>query len=98
MRTRKAKGLRFAAFVFLHVVLDAEARAGSRIHLLRCVDGVLQLGDAIFHLGELFFDLILEVADFLLGHLERGLVELSLLISQDRHHYLPSMWLKRRGL
>src|SRR5690349_12018777 len=83
------RSLRLAPLVLVHVVTDAEARAGGGVHLLRGVDCVLQLGDAVFHLRQLLFDLILELADFLLRHLKRGLIELPLLIAEDRHRSHP---------
>src|SRR5438067_1689514 len=93
-----AAPLRFATLVLFHVVADAEARAGGRVHLLRGVDRVLELGDAVFDLGELLLDLILQIADLLLRHLKCGLVELSLLISENRHSLPPKRTPERRGL
>src|SRR5438132_14404676 len=90
--------LRFATLVIFHVVVDAEARAGGGVHLLRGVDRVLELGDAVFDLGELLLDLILQIADLLLRHLKCSLVELSLLISENRHSLPPKRTPERRGL
>src|SRR4051794_468777 len=77
--------LRLAAFFVVHVVVDAEAGAGGGVHLLGGVDRVLQLGDPVLHLGQLFLDLVLQVADLLLRNLKRRLVELALLIGDDWH-------------
>src|SRR5438270_2952769 len=92
-----APPLRFATLVLFHVVADAEARAGRGVHLLRGVDRVLELGDAVFDLGELLLDLILQIADLLLRHLKCGLVELSLLISENRHSLPPKRTPDWRG-
>src|ERR1700693_1663797 len=75
-----------AVFLF-HVIRDAEARAGGGVHLLGGVDGVLQFRDSIFDLGELFFDLVLQIVDLLFRLLENPLVELALLIAQNRHRW-----------
>jgi hypothetical protein len=80
----------FAAVFVVHVVVDAEAVARCGVHLLRGVDRVLQLGDAILHLGQLFLDLVLQVADLLLRHLKRCFVKLALLVGQNRHLMPPS--------
>src|SRR5207253_2311362 len=90
-KRRSAPALRLAALVVVHVVGDAEARAGGGVHLLGGVDRVLQLGDPILHLRQLLFDLVLEIADLLLRDLERRLVELALLIGDDRHRFTPSV-------
>src|ERR1043165_139830 len=88
---RRSMALRLATFFFVHVVGDAEAQAGGRVHLLRRVDRVLELGDAVLDLGQLLLDLILQIADLLLRDLKRGLVELALLIAEDRHSLPPKI-------
>ena len=70
---------------FFDVVGHSETRTGGGVHLFGGVDGVLQFGDSIFDLRQLFFDLFLQFTDFLFGDLLRRLVELALLIGQDRH-------------
>src|SRR5438105_7739558 len=90
-----------ASFFLFHVVGDAEAGAGGGVHLLGGVDGVLQFGDSFLDLGEFFFDLVLQIVDLLFRLLENPLVELTLLIAQDRHrwHTLRTLgWPKRGGL
>src|SRR5436305_9302898 len=64
------------------VVGDAEAHAGRVIHLARGLLGVLELGEAVFHLGKLLFDQAVELFHPLPGHGEGVLVELSLLIGE----------------
>src|ERR1043166_2906166 len=88
-KSRFLEPLRLSTLVLVHVVGDAEARAGGGVHLLGGVDRVLELGDAVFDLGQLLFDLILQIADLLLRDLERRLVKLSLLIAEDRHALPP---------
>src|SRR5205085_1258659 len=80
--------LRLAGFFIFHVVVDAEAGAGGGVHLLGGVDRVLQLGDPVLHLCQLFLDLVLQVADFLLRNLKRRLVKLALLIGDNWHSFL----------
>src|SRR5262245_27729066 len=85
---RKRSGRRrlaLAALFIFQVIGHAEAGAGGGVHLLGGVDRVLQLRNAVLHLGQLFFDLILQIRDLLLRDLKRGLVELLLLIGDDRH-------------
>src|SRR5688500_6314072 len=72
---RKRLGL--TALVVIEIVGHAEASAGGGVHLLRGVDRGLQLGDPVLDLRQLFLDRVLEIVDLLLGHAERGLVELS---------------------
>src|ERR1051325_783840 len=84
-RRNSQRRLCLSTFLGIHVVVDAEAVARCGVHLLRRVDRALQLGDAILHFRQLFFDLILQIVDLLLRHLKCGLVELSLLIGQNRH-------------
>src|SRR6059058_527720 len=78
----------FPALFILEIVGETEAGAGGGVHLLRRIDRVLQFGDAVLHLGQLFLDLILQIRDLLLRHLKRCLVELLLLIGDDRHSSL----------
>ena len=73
----------------VQIVRDAEAVTGGFVHLLRGVDGVLQLGDAVFHLRQFLLDFFFEILHFLLGHLQGAFVELSLLLGQNRHGRKP---------
>src|ERR1043166_9101236 len=88
---RSAGALRLTALLLVEIVRDAEAGAGGAVHLLRGIDRVLQLGNAILDLRKLLFDLILQIADLLLRHLQSRLVELALLIRDHCHlKALPS--------
>src|SRR5688572_28720659 len=82
---RIARPLRLTALIVIEIVGHAQARTGRGVHLLGGVDGGLQLGNPVLHLGQFFLDGILEIVDLLLGHAERGLVELSLLVCQNGH-------------
>ncbi|PYQ36140.1 MAG: hypothetical protein DMF57_01010 [Acidobacteria bacterium] len=52
-----------------------------------CLEALMafQIGDAIFDFAQLFFDLFLQFVDLLLGYLQGVLIELALLIREDRH-------------
>src|SRR5450755_156756 len=86
---RRKRALRVRAFFVLEIIGNAEAVAGGGIHLLGGVDRALQLRDLVLDLGELFLDPVLQVADLLFGDLQRCFVELTLLISQNRHSRPP---------
>src|SRR3954465_13769868 len=58
---RSAGALRVTALLLVEIVVDPEAGTGGGVHLLRGVDRVLQLGDAILDLGKFLFDPILQI-------------------------------------
>src|SRR5436190_1552787 len=73
------------ALLFFQIVRHAKARAGGGVHLLGGVDCFLQLGDAVLDLRQLLVDLFLEIVNLRSGDLQNVLVELPLLIRQNRH-------------
>src|SRR5688500_4153076 len=82
---RVRRSLRLTALLVIEIVGHAQASAGRGVHLLGSVDGGLQLGNPVLHLGQLFLDGVLEIVDLLFGHAERGLVKLALLVCQNGH-------------
>src|SRR5690349_6191750 len=75
-------------FLFLEIVGDAEAHAGGVVHLARRLLGVLELGETVLDLRELFQDQRFEVVDLPLRDRERVFVEL-LLLRRKAHAPLP---------
>src|SRR5436305_305000 len=94
MRGSEARsGLRgVAPLLGIQVVGDAEPHTGRVVHLARGLLGVLQLGQAVLHLGELLLDHAIELFHLLARDGESVLVELPLLVAEAhallRHHSL----------
>src|ERR1700687_3088278 len=91
--TRRGAGLESEAggvvpLLSFQVVGDPEAHAGGVVHLTRGLLRVLQLREAVLDLGQLVLDRPVELLHLLLGHLQRILVEFSLLLGKA-HGSLP---------